>query len=280
MGSYHPNILGCLEVLQSDECLYIVMPYCSGGDLCSLIHKRGKTKKATANEVQARVWFRQLLEALLHLQNKGVCHRDLCLENIMLEEDGNLVVADFGLALRVPYADNNNDGCVSDVSEGESRLLMKNPGQSGTLTYLDPAIIEREEAFDGFAADLWSAGVLLFVFLVGLAPFKWASTTDFRYNEINSGRLKELMQMNFTKPISDEAYDLLQNMLWRDPRKRLTLAEVMCHPWVVGGTRRTTTFSKAKPALCNVKNLPRWKLSHKKNESTDSTASSSTLITI
>jgi serine/threonine protein kinase len=168
----------------------------------------------------------------VHLQQKGICHRDLSLENILLEDDNNLVLIDFGLALRVPYKDNSNVGGVADVSEGTNRLLMKAQGQSGTLKYLAPEIIERED-FDGFAADLWSAGVLLFVFLVGLAPFQLPSCADFRYAHINKGNLKELMAANLQEPVSDEACDLLQNMLWRDPRKRLTLAQVLQHPWVV-----------------------------------------------
>lgn len=258
VGNYHSNILGCLEVLQDDEYIYTVMPYCSGGDMCSFIRKSSLEKRcamsssektiastrssdrsggaasiSNTDEEQARVWFRQLLMALVHLQKKGVCHRDLCLENILIEEN-NLVIVDFGLALRVPYKDNSNLGGVADVSEGTHRLLIKAQGQSGTLKYLAPEIIEREQAFDGFAADLWSAGVLLFVFLVGLAPFQLPSAADFRYAQINRGKLKELVAANLDDPVSDEACDLLQNMLWRDPNKRLTLAQVLQHPWVVG----------------------------------------------
>jgi serine/threonine protein kinase len=281
LGNYHPNILGCLEVLQDDEWLYTVVPYCSGGDLYSAIrnrpkqlqhhhpyqqqqqqqqHRRNSSDKSTSSEstalcsstiatttsnwggtdeVQARQWFRQLLEALLHLQRKGVCHRGLCLENILIEDDGSLVVVDFGLALRVPYADSNNPGGISDVSEGTTRLLIRAQGQSGLLTYMAPEILDNEEAFDGFTADLWSAGVLLFVFLVGLVPFKWPSLSDCRYAQINRGRLRELMACNLEHQISNEAVDLMQNMMWRDPRKRLTLAQVLQHPWVLGETVKT-----------------------------------------
>jgi len=251
VGNYHPNILGCLEVLQDDEYLYTVMPYCSSGDLYSVIraqnnlrvsdnstvssHSHSSHSQHIPDEKQARIWFKQLLDALLHFQKKGVVHRHLSLENILVESNNNLVIIDFGLALRVPYADTSNYGGVSDVSEGSSRLLIKAQGQSGTLTYLAPEIIERDEAFDGYSADLWSCGVLLFIFLVGLAPFKWPNPTDFCYAQINRGKLKQLMANNLSETVSDEACDLLQNMLWRDPRKRLTLAQVLQHPWVVAG---------------------------------------------
>lgn len=272
------------------------MPYCSGGDLCSFIRKSSLRKRraasnsptsektiatarsndksvdttissttiiSAADEVQARSWFRQLLEGLHHLQKKGVCHRDLSISNILLEGNNNLVIVDFGLALRVPYKDNSNVGGVADVSEGSDRLLMVAQGQSGSLAYLAPEIIERDQAFDGFAADLWSAGVLLFVFLVGLAPFQVPSATDFRYMQINKGMLKELMAANLEEPVSDEACDLLQNMLWRDPRKRLTLAQVLQHPWVVGPPSVAPTLPPLQPQAENIS--PRRELSSVKN---------------
>jgi serine/threonine protein kinase len=250
-GNYHPNVLGCLEVLQDDENLYTIMPYCKGGDLYSNIMAgqvlKGLDKPIVGkiqrpDEDQARVWFRQLSQGLFHLQKKGICHRDLSLENILLDEYGQLVIVDLGLALRVPYADASNQGGVSDVSEGSQRLLMKAQGQCGELLYIAPELLEKEDAFDGFAVDLWSAGVILFVSLVGLAPFRWAHHSDVRYSQIANGRLRELLR-DLGLPLSDEAADLLQNMLWRDPRKRLTLAQVMNHPWVAQQSRKTMGLS-------------------------------------
>ena len=276
VGNYHGNILGCLEVLQDDEYLYIVMPYCSGGDMYAMVRKGGcksqthraavkqpssslplsggmvcstsdmslgttitahsntSTNPSRPEEMQARIWFRQLLQGLMHLQKKGICHNDLTLENLLVDENKNLVLIDFGRAIRVPYADRSNYGCVCDVSEGTCRLLIQPQGRSGNLTYLAPEILEGNEAFDGFAADLWSAGVVLFVLLVGLAPFKWPNSTDVRYAQINRGKFKDLMYTHLEHPVSDDACDLLQNMLWRDPRQRLTLAQILQHPWVVG----------------------------------------------
>lgn len=248
------------------------MPYCSNGDLNTYIRKRSCSKQyinvphhptlqynrmksdmstdttssthplncstnevGGLNEAQARVWFRQLLDALLHLQRKGVCHRDIRLDNLVLEANGkNLVLIDFGLALRVPYADSSNYGGVSDVSEGIGRLLMISLGQSGNLMYVPPEVIANEP-FDGFAADIWSAGVVLFVLLIGLAPFKWAHNSDVRYAQIMRGQLKDLIGVQSPGTmISDAACDLLQNMMWSDPQQRLTLAQILQHPWVVG----------------------------------------------
>ena len=270
VGNYHGNVLGCLEVLQDDEFLYTLMPYCAGGDLYSMVRKggwkpqhdgtnaepasSGMIRSCSHNflststtsfshrclhggrpeERQTRIWFRQLLDALLHLQKKGICHHDLSLDNFVLQDNNNLVLIDFGLAIRVPYADRSNYGGVCDVSEGTDRLLIHAQGLCGNLTYLAPEILEGDEAFDGFTVDLWSAGVILFVLLVGLAPFKWPNSADVRYAQIKRGKLKDLMCAHLKNPVSDEACDLLQNMLWRDPRQRLTLAQILQHPWVTG----------------------------------------------
>lgn len=230
VSDYHPNVLGAMEVLQDDSYLYTVMPYCTGGDLFGRITTDEQT--AVVDETKARVWFQQLLSGLLHLQRKGVCHRDLSLENLLVL-DGKLVIIDLGMALRVPYTDPSNSGCVTDVSEGTERRLMVAQGQGGKLMYMAPEVVSRDEVFDGFAIDLWASAVILFVLVVGMAPFKWAHESDKRYAKIAKGNLKELLA-GHRIALSAEACDLLQNMLRHDPRKRLSLAHVMQHPWVTG----------------------------------------------
>lgn len=228
VGDYHANILGAMEVLQDEAYLYTVMQYCAGGDLFGVMAEHGNL-----DESLARSWFRQLLSGIFHLQRKGVCHRDLSLENIMLDDKNNVMIIDLGMSLRVPYTDPSNIGCVTDVSEGTERRLMLAQGQGGKLMYMAPEVVAREEVFDGFAIDMWAVGVILFVLIVGMAPFKWAHESDRRYAKICRGGLKELLA-GHNISLSREAIDLLQNMFWHDPRKRLTLAQVMQHPWVVG----------------------------------------------
>jgi len=185
------------------------------------------------DERQVRKWFREILLGLFHLQKKGVCHRDICLENILLNEMDQAVIVDFGLCLRVPFTDINNCGHVSDASSGPYRRVMKSQGQCGTLLYAAPEIVDGKSYFDGFAVDLWAGGVVLFVLLVGMAPFKWAHPSDKRFLKIAKGGLRDLLQ-SLDINISDDACHLLQGMLWRNPNRRFTLAEVMQHPWVTG----------------------------------------------
>mmetsp|Transcript_13089 Transcript_13089/g.14682 ORF Transcript_13089/g.14682 Transcript_13089/m.14682 type:complete len:498 (+) Transcript_13089:114-1607(+) len=255
LGNYHSHVAGSLEVLQDDNCLYTLMPYLNGGDLYGrLIEFMGyRSERSIAtnsngtttgfDESSARIWFRQLLLAVDLLQKKGVCHRDICLENLLLDEDDRVCLIDPGISLRVPYTDSETGG-VGDVSAGTSRRLMIAQGQGGKLMYAAPEIIAKEVSVDAFATDLWSVGVVLFVMLVGLAPFKWAHPSDKRFAIISTGGLKNVIKA-LDISLSPEACDLLQGFFWGNPNKRLTLAEVMHHPWVQGKEfiHRPTTLS-------------------------------------
>jgi serine/threonine protein kinase len=156
--------------------------------------------------------------------------------------DDNICLIDLGMSLRVPYSDPYGGG-IADVSAGTSRRLMISQGQGGKLMYAAPEVIAKEESVDAFATDMWSVGCVLFVMLVGLAPFKWAHPSDKRYAKMSMGGLKSLIDA-LEIPLSPEACDLLQGFFWADPRQRLTLAEVMQHPWVQGKefSRRPATL--------------------------------------
>ena len=240
VGSYHVNVLGCVEALQDEEELFIVTPYKHGKDL---YHKlMGSNRKARSSRHPsvlpirkpskrvAKGWFRDLLQGLSHLQNKGICHRNLSLENLLLDSDGRLVIADFGFALRVPYTDWRNFGGIADVSEGSTRRLIVATGHGDNLNYLAPEL--HGMPFDGFAVDMWSAGVILFVLLVGRAPFRSTKGDDAHYQAIaRKGQLGPLLQ-SLNIDIDKEAVDLLQNLLWEDPRLRLNLQDALAHPWL------------------------------------------------
>lgn len=183
-----------------------------------------------------------VLQALDHYHKKGVCHRDVCLENIMLDEKDRVVLVDPGLSLRVPHSDPCNPDCVTDVSAGTSRRLMLYQAQGGKLMYAAPEIIEKKTAVDAYATDLWAAGVVGFVMLVGLAPFKWAHSSDKRFAQISRGGLSDLVTA-LDIPLSPEAIDLLQGFFWKDPRQRWNLAEVLNHPWVQGKRFKNVSFA-------------------------------------
>jgi len=159
-----------------------------------------------------------------------VCHRDLSLENVLVDFDKCMII-DMGMCLRVPYNDPKNTGRVTDVTRGTTRRLMKPQGVCGKHNYMSPEVMANNEPFDGFAIDLWAAGVILYIMLTGFPPYDQANRTDQRFELIVTGRLMEQLR-NWDINLSDEAGDLMQNMLQLHPKNRLTLAQVLAHPWV------------------------------------------------
>jgi len=235
LGSAHPHVLGSTEVLQDSDFIYSVMPYCKGGDLFGVVVQYAEESGGDIGmpEPVARFWFRQILWGLHHLQSLGVCHRDLSLENILVDEDTCKII-DMGMCLRVPYCDPENRG-ITDVSRANHlRRLMKPQGVCGKHNYMSPEVFASIENFDGFAIDLWAAGVILYIMLTGFPPYDQASITDQRFELIVNGRLEEQLR-NWSIFLSREACDLMQKMLKLKPQDRLTLAQVFAHPWVANG---------------------------------------------
>lgn len=165
IGNNHPNVLGSVEVLQDHEHLYSVMPFCRGGDLFGVVldvaEKRQANEAAEGaggmSEPVARYWFRQLLFGLHYLQSKGICHRDLSLENILVDVNHCLII-DMGMCLRVPYHyPGDPEGRAADVEHGTDRRLIVPMGTCGKKNYMSPEVYANVDNFDGFAVDLWSA---------------------------------------------------------------------------------------------------------------------------
>ncbi|KAL7543524.1 hypothetical protein ACHAXR_012814 [Thalassiosira sp. AJA248-18] len=242
IGNDHPNVLGSMEVLQDQEHLYSVMPFCRGGDLFGVVLEVAQTRQENEalegaggmSEPVARYWFRQLLFGLHYLQSKGICHRDLSLENILVDVNHCLII-DMGMCLRVPYhCPGEPDGRAVDVEHGTDRRLIVPMGTCGKRNYMSPEIYANRDNFDGFAVDLWAAGVILYIMVTGFPPYDMPSREDERFDIICSGEL--LRQLGAWEIfLSEEAGDLLQWMLSPNPENRPTLEQVMSHAWVVDG---------------------------------------------
>jgi serine/threonine protein kinase len=159
-----------------------------------------------------------------------VCHRDLSLENVLVDIDRCMII-DMGMCLRVPYNDPANVDKTTDVKRGTERRLMRPQGVCGKHNYMSPEVAANNDPFDGFAIDLWAAGVILYIMLTGFPPYDQANRADQRFELIVRGRLMEQLR-NWDIHLSNEAGDLMQKMLQLHPSRRLTLAEVLNHPWV------------------------------------------------
>jgi len=240
-GGSHPHVVGARDVMRDRKHLYLFMPFCSCGELFDLVKRDGRFEEETA-----RYYFRQLLSGLAHLQKLGVCHRDVSLENILVDRHAKSLVIDMGMCLRVPFSSSEEDGSASDVSDASSgtlRRLMTPQGQCGKPNYISPEVLDNEAPFDGFAIDLWAAGIVLFVMLVGLPPFDWAGPDDARYRMVMKGKLAHMLN-KWERPIPADAMDLLARMMREDPADRLCLREVMEHPWVTEGEVRSLPCPK------------------------------------
>jgi serine/threonine protein kinase len=111
------------------------------------------------------------------------------------------------------------------------RRLIKPQGTCGKHQYMAPEIFQNSDNFDGFAIDLWAAGVILYIMLTGFPPYDHASLADQRFQIISEGHLVKQLE-NWDIFLSEEAGDLLQRMLQIRPRDRLTLLQVLNHRWV------------------------------------------------
>lgn len=209
------HIMMPLDLLSDDRNLYSIMPYCSGGELFDVLEKKNRF-----SEAEARYWMRQILKGLSCLKKAGVSHRDLSLENLLVHE-GNVLVIDMGMCLRIPYTNQMNN----------QRYLILPQGICGKWHYMSPEVCKNELPFDGPAVDLWSSGVILFLMLTGFPPWERPILTDERFKYMSNGYLVQMLT-EWQVGLSADAMDLLQRMFWLDPTDRLSLEQVCAHPWM------------------------------------------------
>jgi serine/threonine protein kinase len=214
VGNDHPNVMGQIECISDSNHFYSVMNFSNGGELYDLVDANGKL-----SEVQARHYFAQMLEGLEHLQNIGVCHRDMSLENMLVTRDGNCKIIDLGMCLRCPVD-----------SDGNS-LPIPPQGACGKRNYISPESLANKDPFIGPLVDIWALGVILFILLTGVPPVETSSPLDPRFRLICSGGLKQML-LQWNMHISEEAMDLLQRILQGTPSDRLTIPEIKAHPWM------------------------------------------------
>ncbi|KAJ6806411.1 putative CBL-interacting protein kinase 5 [Iris pallida] len=197
----HPNIVQLHEVMATKGKIYFVMEYVRGGELFNKIAK-GKLK-----EDAARKYFQQLISAVDYCHSRGVYHRDLKPENLLLDENGNLKVSDFGLS------------ALSDCRKQDGLLHTT----CGTPAYVAPEVINRK-GYDGTKADIWSCGVILFVLLAGYLPFQDTNLIEM-YKKIGKGQFKCPNWFPY------EARKLLSKILDPNPDNRISITKIMENSW-------------------------------------------------
>ena len=205
----HPNVVQCLgRHLTDDGKMYVVMELVTGGELFQHLIKHGKMTDDTARKL-----FRQLISALSCCHGLNICHRDIKPENVMLDEEGNLKLGDFGYAQWMH--------CISDQTPGWVETSCGSPH------YAAPEVI-RGGRYVGMQADVWSSGVVLFALLTGGLPFDHENTRQL---------LKKVCEGNYSIPhwVTPTAADLIRRMMTVDPTQRITVDEIEMHPWFLDG---------------------------------------------
>ena len=228
------HVLGAQEVLFDGQNLNIVMRFCDNGDLFQLLQDRQNRPDHLTpglSEGEARFWFRQLMKGVAFLHSKGICHRDLSPENVMIDGLEGLII-DLGMCLRVPYLDPQHVDRVTDVRESRGRTprcVFRPQGPCGKLPYMSPEIYSNRHPFDGAAADVWTSGTILFCMITGNRSYQRPHLSDPQFYWMSQGLRQLLNDWNVT--MSETGIQLLEGMLQPNPRLRLTLEEVSQHAW-------------------------------------------------
>ncbi|CAI0467667.1 unnamed protein product [Linum tenue] len=198
----HPNIVRLHEVLASKSKIYMVLDYVTGGELYDRIAFKGRL-----SEAEGRKLFHQLIDGVSYCHNHGVFHRDLKLENVLLDAKGRIKISDFGLsALPKHFRD---DGLLHTIC--------------GSPNYVAPEVL-RNKGYDGATADVWSCGVILYVTLTGSLPFDDRNLAVL-YHKIMKG------EVEIPKWMSPGAGNLISRILDPNPATRITMAGIKSDPW-------------------------------------------------
>ncbi|KXJ78636.1 hypothetical protein RP20_CCG003981, partial [Aedes albopictus] len=227
----HPNVVRFVEVLKDSHHIYIVLELLGGGEL---LHRINKSSSFT--DSQARHYFRQMVQAVAFMHQKGMAHCDLKPENVLFEGPGSehLKLIDFSFAKCI---ENNN-------------CLERSP-IAGTLGYSAPEVFEgRSYALE--SSDLWSLGVILYTMLCGQAPFTPRQFFG-HTNLASSAKQMEIIMDKIRRGsfdlaasawdcVSEEAKDLVRRLLTVDPDRRITMEQLLVHEWLdlnrTAGVRR------------------------------------------
>lgn len=218
---HHPHVTQMYEVIATESYIWIVTELCCGGELFDYLAEKGRL-----SEDEARIIFGQLCLAVAYLHDKGIVHRDLKLENVLLDERCRVKLGDFGF-----------------TREYERGVYMET--FCGTTGYAAPEMLKGTR-YLGPEVDVWSMGVILYCLLTGTLPF----------DDDDEAVMKEkVIRGKYEDPqwLSKDARDLIGNILQMDPSKRLTIPQILSSPWF---TTKDETASKEEPVTPSVSDTP------------------------
>ncbi|CDR97367.1 protein kinase domain containing protein, putative [Babesia bigemina] len=203
-GLRHPHVIHVHELIDTPTTVFIVMEYVEGGELFDYISQNSRL-----NEPEAVRIMRQILSAVHFCHSKMICHRDIKPENVLLDGNMDVKLGDFGLSNSMRYG-----------------TCLKTP--CGSPNYASPEVI-CGKSYSGPEVDVWSCGIIFYVLLCGCLPFD-DDEMSILFMKIKLGKYHE------PPHLSESAKSLLRRMIDVNPVSRITMKEILMHPWFVGCT--------------------------------------------
>uniref|UniRef100_A0A8C6LPK1 MAP/microtubule affinity-regulating kinase 3 n=1 Tax=Nothobranchius furzeri TaxID=105023 RepID=A0A8C6LPK1_NOTFU len=213
----HPNIVKLFEVIETERTLYLVMEYASGGEVFDYLVAHGRMK-----EKEARAKFRQIVSAVQYCHQKHIVHRDLKAENLLLDADMNIKIADFGFSNEFTLANKLDTFC-------------------GSPPYAAPELFQGKK-YNGPEVDVWSLGVILYTLVSGSLPFDGQNLKELR-ERVLRGKYRIPFYM------STDCENLLKRFLVLNPAKRGTLEQIMKDRWINSGFEEDELKPYSEPEL-------------------------------
>jgi len=215
----HPNIMKLYDVWETSSHLYLILEYVQGGELFDYLCEKGRRPIAEVVD-----YFQQIICAVAHCHTYNIAHRDLKLENILIDHDKNIKVADFGMA--------------TWQDEARGKLLRTS---CGSPHYAAPEIISGNP-YNGSTSDIWSCGVILYALLAAKLPFD---------DDDCPTLLHKISLGHFVIPhdIDPRAQNLIRRMLTLDVKKRITMREIMRHPFFLAHPLKNPNAMPSDPDM-------------------------------
>ena len=205
----HPDVVRIMEFYNTENSYFIINEYCKYGELFEQV-------KNIFSETQIAVMFRQILSGLAYLHSNNIIHRDLKLENILIND------------IEKSKATNEDLFLLKIIDFGTAKIFDKNKRLGtivGSIYYIAPEVLMKKY---GKECDMWSAGVILYMFIVGHAPFDGINNKEIM-EKIKTGKYSTNEKR--WNNASNEVKDLISKLLVLEPEKRLTAFEALKHPW-------------------------------------------------
>nr|XP_043888579.1 MAP/microtubule affinity-regulating kinase 4-like isoform X4 [Solea senegalensis] len=196
----HPNIVRLFEVIETEKTLYLIMEYASGGEVFDYLVARGRMR-----EKEARAKFRQIVSAVYYCHQRKIVHRDLKAENLLLDADSNIKIADFGFSNEFTAGSKLDTFC-------------------GSPPYAAPELFQGKK-YDGPEVDIWSLGVILYTLVSGSLPFDGQNLKELR-ERVLRGKYRVPFYM------STDCEGIIRRFLVLNPAKRCSLEQIMKDKWI------------------------------------------------